>query len=170
MQLTRNKSLCLLRHAKSSWLDNALADFDRPLSPRGKSNASDLNKFLISKTFVFDKILSSSSRRTRDTCGIALDGITSRDNTIFTDSLYMASANTIINMIRSQDNHLNTILVVGHNPSIHEVFEVLTGKHLIKYPTGTLTVVCCPSEWENLLDNFCEVGSFLPPKKDLHAL
>ena len=77
--------------------------------------------------------------------------------------------NTIINMIRSQDNHLNTILVVGHNPSIHEVFEVLTGKHLIKYPTGTLTVVCCPPEWENLLDNFCGVSSFLPPKH-LHAL
>tara|TARA_E500000178_G_C16763877_1_gene636030 strand:- start:196 stop:423 length:228 start_codon:yes stop_codon:yes gene_type:complete len=70
----------------------------------------------------------------------------------------------MINMIRSQNNDLNTILVVGHNPSIHEVFEVLTGKNLIKYPTGTFSVVRCPLEWENVLDNFCEVSNFLPPK------
>ena len=163
-KLIRQKILCLLRHSKSSWLESALADFDRPLSARGNRNASSLNKFLMSKNFVFDKILCSSARRTKETCLVALDGISGQDNTIFTDSLYMTSASTVINMIRSQDNDLNTILVVGHNPSMHEVLEVLTGKHLVKYPTGTFAVVRCSSKWENLLDNFCDLSWFLTPK------
>ena len=61
------KNIFFLRHAKSSWDDFALKDFDRPLSTRGIQDADLMGNFFKSKKISLDKVLSSPSKRTKET-------------------------------------------------------------------------------------------------------
>ena len=68
------KQIFILRHAKSSWDNRELADFDRPLSMRGENDAKKLNTFVKKKSFYIDKVLCSSANRTKETFDLIADG------------------------------------------------------------------------------------------------
>ena len=73
----------------------------------------------------------------------------------------------VINMIRSQDNDLNTILVVGHNPSMHEVYEYLTSDSITNFPTCGFAEVSFTEDLSKSLEGVAKCDLFVNPNKEL---
>src|SRR6476469_1278811 len=97
------KRLAIVRHAKSSWDDPGLDDFNRPLNERGWKAARRLGRELVTREMTFDLVLSSTSARTRET----IDGI-KRHYTFnapieFEQVIYLASEATLLALVRSLD-------------------------------------------------------------------
>jgi phosphohistidine phosphatase len=125
------KILLLLRHAKSSWDDANLSDYDRPLNSRGKQNASTMGNFLKKQNLVPDLIISSTAKRANKTADIIAKK-SGYDKKIFESKvLYGATADDYTSVIHDINNEYKTVLLVGHNPTIEEVLERIIGERYI---------------------------------------
>lgn len=121
-------TLLLLRHAKSSWDDPALDDFDRPLAKRGTKAAARMGMLLRKKELLPDVVLCSTAVRTRATLTLLLsqfDGPAPR--VTFSETLYLADAETLLHAIHADAGGARTLLLVGHNPGLHALALELTG-------------------------------------------
>jgi phosphohistidine phosphatase len=146
------KTLLLLRHAKSSWSDPTLADFDRPLNKRGQKAAAVIGKVLRNNSIDFDLCLSSTSVRTRQTAELVFRESGMQPQIIFRDDLYHASAEQITNILQQVDEPHSTVLVIGHNPGFQELLTRLTGDEQ-GFPTAALATVELPIEqWSDMRD------------------
>ena len=121
------KIVSLMRHAKSSWQDISLKDFDRSLNKRGNKNAVTIGKFINSQKEIPDIIFSSSAKRTRETLERA--DINSRNQSpMFLDELYLATASELLKIIQLTPEEFSHVMIIGHNPGLHELFLKLTAK------------------------------------------
>lgn len=118
-------TLILMRHAKSSWTTGE-ADHRRPLSGRGVRDATAAGALLAD--FPIDRVLSSSSTRTRQTWARAEAGGARCSDVTFTDELYGAWTDTVIDLLRELDGSVGTALVLGHEPTMSSVIEVLLSR------------------------------------------
>ena len=105
------KNLFLLRHAKSSWDNAALVDFDRPLSKRGISNAILLSKYIQRNSISFDLVLSSPSERTQSTLDLVLNSLDPIPTTSLKESIYHASASSLSQLIKVFENLINAFFI-----------------------------------------------------------
>jgi len=122
------KNLLIMRHAKSSWKDSNLADHERPLKKRGLKDAAEVGKILKRKGLVPDKILSSDAVRAADTATVVADKCGYKNEIEFTNRLYMAESSAIIDLIHSQPNSVKTLMLVGHNPGMEALVQLLSRK------------------------------------------
>jgi phosphohistidine phosphatase len=113
------KSLLLVRHAKSSWGNAELADFDRPLNDRGHRDAPAMAKRLAAKDVDIDLYVSSTAKRALQTAQHFVQTLKAqKDQLILAPALYHAEVQTIYDTIKSQPKHANTIAIFSHNPGI----------------------------------------------------
>ena len=141
------KNLFLLRHAKSSWDNTALTDFDRPLSKRGISNAILLSQYIQKHCISFDLVLSSPSERTQSTLDLVLSYFDPIPITTLKESIYHASASTLTQLIKQQDDEINNLLIIGHNPGLHVLAESLTNESIVKFPTCAFAKITYFNHW-----------------------
>ena len=120
-------TLLLLRHAKSSWRDAALADFDRPLSGRGVRDGTCFGKRLAEELPRPDLVLCSPSRRTRDTLAFLIPELVDPRSVHFEEPLYQASATALLHRIRETSGDARTLLVIAHNPGLTDLVNLLVG-------------------------------------------
>lgn len=164
--------LLLLRHAKSSWDEAGLDDFDRPLNPRGRRAARAMAQYLRKAALRPDMILCSAARRTRETYDIlepALEGIP----VSFEADLYEAGRHDLLKRLHRLDDHLHTVMLIGHNPGLERLASALANGHgeakplarlAEKYPTGTLAVLEADiARWGALQDGACRLTGFVRP-------
>lgn len=112
------KTLIILRHGKSSW-EYDTRDFDRPLSDRGIKNASEMGRFILSKTGTPDIILSSDANRALSTAKLAAESMGFPAEKIETDhELYLASVREILKSIAKLPDDHRSCVVAGHNPGL----------------------------------------------------
>jgi phosphohistidine phosphatase len=135
------KTLILLRHAKSSWKDPYLSDHDRPLNARGKRDAPAMAELLADRLPKPDYVLCSTSRRTRDTADyfIKILGI-GADQVEYDRELYHADGFTLLHAISQCDNSVDTLLVIGHNPGITVLANLLQPGITDNIPTAGIVV------------------------------
>jgi phosphohistidine phosphatase len=149
------KTLLILRHAKSSWKCPELSDHDRPLNKRGKRDAPIIGGILRKKGLVPNLILSSTAVRAKDTASAVASASGYAGKIIFLHSLYSANPNEYIKSIehiRDCDNY-SSILIVGHNPEVEELIQILTGEFQ-EMPTCALAVITLQAEtWLSLRKN-----------------
>ena len=150
IELQRMKSLFLLRHAKSSWDNPQHSDFERPLSKRWISDAILLSKYIQKHSISFDLILSSPSERTQSTLDLVLSSLNPIPSTVFKESIYHASASALSQLIKEQDEEINNVLVIGHNPGLHILTESLTDESIIKFPTCAFAKLTNFNHWKDL--------------------
>jgi len=139
------KQLLLLRHAKSSWDDPSLADFDRPLGPRGLKDAPRIGRFLRAAGELPDLVVCSSAVRARQTAKLALEAAGFRKEIRHEERIYEASVDTLLDVVRSLDDGVESAMLVGHNPG----FEMLAGALIggkghpasVRVPTANVTKV-----------------------------
>lgn len=134
------KTLLILRHAKSSWKFSDLSDHDRPLNRRGKRDAPRMGKILKERELVPDLVISSSATRAKDTASAVAKHSGYKGRRIKFESLYAAEPAAYLAVLRELDDNYQRVLIVGHNPGVEELVEMLTGEiHII--PTCTLAQV-----------------------------
>lgn len=122
------RKLLLLRHAKSSWEDNDLDDFERPLTKRGTKAAAEVGQYLAASNLKPDLVLCSSAVRTRATMALILPELGSpAPKTATEDALYLALAAAILDRVRKVKSDVQSVMVVGHNPGLHALALELTG-------------------------------------------
>tara|TARA_B100000287_G_scaffold44661_1_gene40022 strand:+ start:302 stop:784 length:483 start_codon:yes stop_codon:yes gene_type:complete len=157
------KKIFFLRHAKSSWSDFSLKDFDRPLSTRGIQDAELMGNYFKTKDIELDVIISSPSKRTKETLDHFFSNNFSKIE--YVKSLYHAHLEDILEVVTGSLEDTRTIMIVGHNPSMHEVTEFLSGDFLPKYPTCGLASLLYEGEWQDLKASSCELDFFKMPRE-----
>jgi phosphohistidine phosphatase len=166
--------LAILRHAKSSWDEPGLDDFDRPLNERGWNAARRMGRELKRRGLEFDLVLSSTAARTRET----IDGVREKydfDEPIqFEPQLYLASESTLLGLVKGLAEAVKAPLIVGHNPGLERLVTDLTrddDKGLReqvagKFPTGALAIVELPAErWAEVAPGTGKLVELLLPKE-----
>jgi phosphohistidine phosphatase len=134
------KSVLLLRHAKSSWKQPKLADHNRPLNKRGKRDAPLMGRLLKKKGLVPDIIISSTAIRARATAEAVAKASSYKGEIFLNKSLYAAGPDAYLNVMHHLSNEYVRALIIGHNPGLEELVEMLTGEiHLM--PTCSLAHV-----------------------------
>jgi len=168
------KRLAVLRHAKSSWDDPALDDFNRPLNERGWKTARRMGRELNDRAIRFDLVLASTAARVRET----IDGVQEKyvfDGPIrFESQVYMASEDVLLSLVRGLPEDVRTPLLVGHNPGLerllveltHDDGEGLRQRVAHKYPTAALALVEFPAhKWADVSVGSGEIVELILPKE-----
>lgn len=167
------RRLYLLRHSKSSWDDPAVDDFDRPLNDRGRKAAKAMAKYLAGAKIRPALVLCSAARRTRETLAL-LESKLRGVPVAVEDALYEAGRGDLIHRLRALDDHLGSVMLIGHNPGIGRLAETLSAGHgerkaldrlAAKFPTGALAVLETGiGHWAELDDGTCRLTEFIRPK------
>lgn len=113
------KTLIVLRHAKAEASSPDGQDIHRPLSERGRKDAERAGKALRKMDAVPDRVLCSPSTRTRETVESLMDKLKASPPVAFEDSIYEASSDGLMQLLRAQEG-ADRILLVGHNPGLEE--------------------------------------------------
>ena len=143
------KTLLLLRHAKSSWDDPTLSDFERPLAPRGMKAAPRMGRYLREHDLLPDIVLCSAAMRTRQTWALVSAELRSEAEVRFQRSLYLGDPAHLLMEIHVQLDSADTLLLIGHNPGIETLARRLAGsgppddldRMASKFPTAALAVL-----------------------------
>jgi phosphohistidine phosphatase len=144
--VANDRVLYVLRHAKSDWTTAALSDFDRPLASRGERAVDLLAAHLRERRIAPELVLSSPARRARQTA----EGVLPESPVTFDDDLYGATYFELMARLRQIDRAVASVLLVGHNPGLHDLVEILSGADIGKYPTGGLATLAVRAAWPDL--------------------
>lgn len=144
------KTLLLLRHAKSSWADEHLSDFNRPLNDRGRQDAPRMGKLLRLHDLVPDLIIASPAKRAASTAKRVADAAGYEGEIRLAEELYLAEPEVYLELARRADDSVATLMLVGHNPGIEECVGLLAGRGETM-PTAALAGFRLPIDrWQKL--------------------
>ena len=146
------RSLMIIRHAKSSWKDSSLDDFDRPLNKRGKNDAPEMGQRLKKLGYFPDLMITSPARRALDTCMIIAGKLGYPPDEVQQDErLYLAGSGEILDVLREVDDLWLNVAIFGHNPGLTSFANRLTGSRIDNIPTcGIVSVALDISSWSDL--------------------
>ena len=134
-----SKILYISRHAKSSWRDPGLSDFERPLNKRGRHDAPFMAKVLKQKGANPALIVHSPAKRAAVTAGCyheVLGGEMRSD-----ERIYEASVTSLIYLAQEALRSYRSVMIVGHNPALTELSNILSDRYMENIPTaGTVAI------------------------------
>jgi phosphohistidine phosphatase len=146
------KTLYITRHAKSSWSDGSLSDFERPLNKRGLRDAPFMGKLLSKQSMVPDIILSSPATRAITTAQLLSEelGYASDDIAIYNE-LYESGVQNYLDTLSALDDRYNSAMVVGHNPTLTMLAEQLSDLRIDNIPTCGIVIINFDNpEWSDI--------------------
>jgi len=162
------RTLIIIRHAKSSWADPLENDFDRPLNDRGKTEAPEMGHELKKENIFPDLIISSPARRTRQTAKrIAKEVEYDAENIKWVEKLYHCTPSVFEEVISGIPKQVKTAFIIAHNPGITEFVNGLTLDFRIdNMPTcGVVGVNFISEDWSNFTIEKRKVFLFVYPGK-----
>ena len=161
------KTLFLLRHAKSSWKEAELSDFDRPLNERGRRAAPFVGRLVKERGFVPDLIVSSPAKRARKTAKLAKEAGEFDTPLIFDDRIYEASPNTLLYVAAETDDDIDSLMLVGHNPGMEGLIRVLT-RQTEAMPTAALAIIDLDIDrWKDLSSGLGTLREVIRPRDEM---
>jgi phosphohistidine phosphatase len=144
------KTLLIMRHAKSSNKDSDITDHERPLNKRGKLASPRMGRLLKEEGMAPDFILSSSAKRARMTAEAVGDQSGYQGEVHVSTDLYATGPGAFIRAFQYLPDEAKRVLVVGHNPGVEELVEVLT-KQVKSLPTATIVQIDLPiHSWKEI--------------------
>lgn len=147
------KNLILIRHAKSSWNNPSLTDFDRPLNKRGTRDAPKVGAALTRAGISFDKVLCSDARRACRTLSLVGQEVSMDDDAIvYRHSMYGASSGHLLSCIKEQPDTVATLALIGHNPGMEDL-----ANSLAEVPVGAMST-CNAIQLEFDCDHWAELS------------
>lgn len=167
------KTLTLLRHAKSTWDDPVARDFDRPLNKRGRRAAQTVGREMRVQGLKFDRVVASPAVRVKETLEGIADGYGRSLEADFDQRVYLASTVILLDIVHSQADEAEAVLIVGHNPGLEALALALTAdgrddfrkEIAVKYPTATLTQISLPVErWADVSEGEGTITRFIRPR------
>ncbi|MCW2763000.1 MAG: histidine phosphatase [Marmoricola sp.] len=140
-------TLILLRHSKSDWSGDE-ADIDRPLAKRGRRQAPEAGQWLATHVDRIDMAVVSTAERARATWDLVWAELGERPETRHDVDAYAASVGELLDIIRSLDEQLGTVVLVGHNPGLEGLAETLVDD-TVPLPTSALAVIELDGPWRS---------------------
>jgi phosphohistidine phosphatase len=161
------KTVYFIRHAKSSWKDPSLDDFDRPLNKRGKRDAPFMAQLLRGRVQHLDAIISSPAKRAITTArhfakafDIAAADIHERP------SIYEAFPEDVLEVIQGLPEAWHTVLVFGHNPAYNSLANMFSQEPIVNVPTcGIFRVNTATGTWADFDRHHGQLTDFHFPKQ-----
>jgi phosphohistidine phosphatase len=130
------KTLLLIRHAKSSWDQPGLSDFDRPLNERGKKDAPLMAKRVKEKGIELDHLISSPAKRARKTAKYFAEEFGfKKDDIKLVEELYEATQEEFFHTIKDINDKYNNVALFSHNPGLTDFVSSLTNVRVDNMPT-----------------------------------
>jgi len=160
------KTLYLIRHAKSSWSDPGVDDFERTLNKRGQKDAPVMGKIFKKNLVKPDCIIASSSRRTLETAEIIAEKIDyPLGRIISNDNIYEASTYDLLDIITKLDDKYSCVFLIGHNPALTILANLLTDVQIDNIPTtGVFVIGFDFTHWRKVCEKTGTFISFDYPK------
>ena len=176
------KVLYILRHAEARAPASGQEDHDRPLTPGGAEDAAVMGKYMKSAGIRPDLVLCSTAARCRQTLDIILPSplegegqgggqphplspsLKGRGNIEYTDRLYLASANELVALLKDTPESVHSLMLVGHNPGLHELCMKLAKDGPATFPTGALATIAFDGAWRDIGRVNTTLTGFITPK------
>ncbi|WP_327066538.1 SixA phosphatase family protein [Kitasatospora sp. NBC_01302] len=175
MSVNASRRIIVLRHAKADWPE--VTDHERPLADRGRHQAPAAGRWLADSGIDPDYVLCSTSLRTRETWKLAAHELPKRARkTVFEDRIYDATAGEIIEVLQETPDAYADVLLVGHNPGVQNLTEVLAGDaslgdELVQlrrggFPTAGIVVLTFEGSWKDVEPGVATLVSYFAPAQD----
>ncbi len=133
------KTLYLVRHAKSSWDDPAISDFDRPLNKRGLRDAPFMGALLARMGEIPEVIVTSPANRAESTARLLAEAFgLPAAKVVGMRPLYVASPGTILGVVRELDDGFTRAMIVGHNPGMTQAAGEIAPGTVVHMPTCSI--------------------------------
>jgi phosphohistidine phosphatase len=165
------KRLLLLRHGKAD-RHSAGGDRERPLTKRGEDDSRRLGQFLFSEGLTPDLAVASNARRAKQTLERVLEAFPGHVTHLIENTIYLATADHLLDILRQTPNKIATLLAVGHNPGFGELAAALAGEGEAteltvlrsKFPTAALAVLDFDEEdWASVKKGRARLRRFVTP-------
>ena len=159
------RSLFIVRHAKSSWSDPTLADFQRPLNERGLKAAPLMGRFMREHGYVPGKIISSPATRARHTAQLFKEGGEFEAEIEFDGRIYEASPRAWTEIVTELPDDHSSVMLVGHNPGMEGFIRYLTGDYE-RMPTAAVAVIELDlKRWDKIGEQCCTLHKVFRPRE-----
>jgi phosphohistidine phosphatase len=159
------RCLAVLRHARAAQA-GGLAEEDRPLTSGGERDAAAAGRWLSEQGLLPDLVLCSPARRARDTWEQAAPALARPGRTTAVDInprlYYGTSADVLLGAVRETPADVWVLLLVGHNPAVHQLVSDLTGQPG-SFPPAALAVISLPAEWADVVPGAASLTRFWAP-------
>jgi len=160
------KTLYLIRHAKSGWNEPNTSDFERKISKKGKKDINTIGSYLSLIGIMPQLILSSCALRAQETSDLLADKIAFDGKTHYLQELYQTGVETIREIISIQEDNIDSMFIVGHNPQLHELANTLIDEHISKFPSlGIIAIDFEIDSWEEIYTVKGSIDFFIFPKQ-----
>ncbi len=165
--------LMLLRHAKSEKAEPGMRDHERVLNPRGRSETPRIGAYMARHALIPDRVLVSTARRTRETWERLAPAFPSPPPVSFDDRLYDSVPETILAVVKDTERAVGTLLVIGHNPGLHDFARLLIASGDVEarerlnegMPTAALAVIdFAGKDWRKLHPHGGRLERFVSPR------
>ncbi len=163
------KTLLLVRHAKSSWADSSISDFERPLNNRGKHDAPEMAKRLKAKKLGIDLFVSSPAMRAKKTAELFMRELDAKSKDLFlAKDLYEAPADNFYATIESLPDNKDAVAMFAHNPGITNFINAIGLTSLIEMPTcGIYAITVDTQHWADFENSEKKFLFFDYPKAEV---
>ncbi|TQF02930.1 histidine phosphatase family protein [Kitasatospora acidiphila] len=166
------RRIIVLRHAKADWPQ--VDDHERPLAERGRAEAPVAGEWLADSGLNPDLVLCSTSVRTRETWKLVSHELPKRQrHTVFEKRIYDATAGEIIEVLKETPDDVADLLLVGHNPGVQNLVEVLAGDESLGdaltqlrqrgFPTAGVAVLAFEGKWDGVEPGVAKLVSYYVP-------
>lgn len=167
------RRIVLVRHAKAV-PKHVTEDFERALSDRGTHEAPLAGDWLERSGYAVDLALCSSARRARQTWQLMLPRLSEPPPTLYQARLYEAEAHDLLSAVTEASAQVTGLVLVGHNPAVHEVARSLCGggpKKLVQrlrtaFPTSAVAVLTVEGGWDAVAPGAARLAAFWAPGDD----
>ncbi len=161
------KNLILVRHAKSSWENRSISDFERGLNNRGEKDAPFMAGILKKKNIKIDLIISSPAKRAITTAKIFAEELMVPEKKIaYNENIYEADRKDLLEVIIETHDSVNNLMLFGHNPGLTYLSNYLCDFEIDNLPTcGIMGMQLNFDSWKFLGNKSCGFNFFEYPKK-----
>lgn len=146
------KTVYIVRHAKSSWDISGIPDEERPLLEKGKKRTKKIIDFLHQKSISVDYMISSHAVRALETAKILAHALNYPKDMIKVDPhIYFSNGNSIFNLFYDLPDHYNSVMIVGHNPTLTDFVNKYIKPRIDNLPTsGVVSIHFNTDQWEKI--------------------
>lgn len=162
------KKIHLLRHAKSSWKNEALADIDRPLNKRGIRSCRFMAQHIYDAGCRFKNVFCSPAVRARSTIELISSHLPIKDvQWQIDEELYGCGSEGLLEWCRSLDESISELLIIGHNPTLTVFCNRLSNSNISNIPTCGYVQLTIRNDcrWQEISEASAELTAFLKPKE-----
>lgn len=163
------KTLYLLRHAKSSWANSDLSDFERPLKSRGLEDATFIGTLIFQNQIKPDVILSSPAKRAKQTAILVRETGQLEKPIQYEERIYEASPILLLQILFGVEDSNESVFMVGHNPGFEQLINLLTGESIDLPTAGFAKISLHIDSWSEIDAGRGKLELFASPilKKEL---